>query len=299
MSEGGALILKKALIGLALAVTMTSAFGCGPADDQQGQMGQQGQFGHEGQFGQQGQQGQLGQQGPMGQHQNGRFMNRGYGTDRDGLMGDMQRGRYGTERFGAQNEMYPGGPMGARQERLGPGPHGGHGGQPGGQPGHTPGAFGTDDGQGLLGGMTGDQGRGANIPFARDRHDGTLHDGGQFGPNAGVYDGDLSQSLARQINAMDGVRNCSVLVHGNEVLVAADTNGQNQDDLEEDIRSRVQNQVKGNADVHITTDNAMVDRLADIQTRLRDGEAFRSTAQEVGDLLRQFGSNVRTQNQNK
>lgn len=263
--------MKKTALGLTIAMALSTVVACAPADDA-GQGTRQQNTGNMG-----------------GQYQDGTmFQNRGLGTNRDGIMGGTRREARGMDREGIYGRDADTRIGMTGRDRLPPGPgaygggtlRGGYGGSN--MPDRGPAALDRGPRTGFDGGMG--TGRGAGF-FDEDGRAGDAD-------KHGTYDHDEAERLEQRIEAMDNVRDCTVVPHGNDILVAVDTTDDN-DNVESKIRSEVSKNADGRK-VHVTTNGDMGKRLNAVNQRLRDGEPIRSTANEITDLIQDFGRGVAT-----
>ncbi|WP_158282131.1 YhcN/YlaJ family sporulation lipoprotein [Salipaludibacillus keqinensis] len=219
----------------------------------------------------------------------------GYGNDRiDGTgMGSSnygQRGMMGreTERYGNRNQ--------AGRDRM----TGYQTGQ--GRPrGFTRGITGNDrqgmvDENGLLNGRLRASNRNQtdnnlNRGMGDGMFRGTSNTGNKQGSNVTGYydskDGQTARKLENRIENIDGVRDCDVLINGDDVVIGIDASG-NEDRVERKVRS-LASKLDDNKQVHIVTDQSGMDRINGMENQLRDGAPFEEVGATFNEMLDDLG----------
>jgi hypothetical protein len=271
MGEGGAFSMKKATkkaaLGLALALTITTAIGCSPdndaARDDVGTTRGAGVYDTNDVRG--------GDQNRLGMNNN-----RAYGGVNHYIppAGDVERYRYGAigNRDGANtgnmnlgtNDGTRNGALGrTNDDRIrGGGPlHGGAG--------YRMHGARTDLG------ITNPNGLGANNNDNVRRH---------FNGTA-AYDTNRADDIKRRVMDINGVNDARVLLYGNSVIVGVDAD--NNDTAIRTIRQDLQGVARGEH-IHVTTDRALFNRIGDADDRLRRGE----TANDLGGILNDMGRTI-------
>lgn len=103
------------------------------------------------------------------------------------------------------------------------------------------------------------------------------------------YDGQTVQEIERSVENMDGVRDCRVVMHDDEVVVAVEAKDkQNQAKLEEKVENNIENMVRGK-NVHVVTDKDAMTRVRTMDDRLRGGAAFDEVGATFTEMVRDLG----------
>ncbi|MFA9557195.1 YhcN/YlaJ family sporulation lipoprotein [Evansella sp. AB-rgal1] len=137
-----------------------------------------------------------------------------------------------------------------------------------------------------------DGARGFNHRTARN---GNVHGTGNTGQAnvAGYYngeDGRLSRRISDRLTTEDGFRNSQVIVHGNDVVIAVE-NGDDMDDIDNQVNSRVRN-LTGDRNVHVVTDREHVRNIRGMNDRLRAGEPFEEIGATFNDMISDLGNAI-------
>ncbi|OLS36603.1 hypothetical protein BTR22_11260 [Alkalihalophilus pseudofirmus] len=104
------------------------------------------------------------------------------------------------------------------------------------------------------------------------------------------YDGKTAQQLANRVDDIEGVEDCRVIVHENDVVVGVQTDADN-----EKIKKRVQNVVEKSVDgkaVRVVTDKNTVGRIRTMDDQLRTGAAFDEVGATFNNMLQDLGRAV-------
>lgn len=251
--------MKKAALGLTLALTMSTVLACAP--------------------GNQGAVDDVNRRDTTGYYQDGTQTGvRGLGTNRDGVLGGVGN-RTGGGLFGTDNRdggIFGGNQPGTVGNQMRDGVYG----------------RGADTNIGMLGrdNVNNPPRRGGGMLFGgvgprTQNIRGGMNQGagfnGQFG--FGTFDEELSRTLEQRITGMPEVNNCSVVVMDDAIVIGVDTNeGQNQgqrqaraqgnqNNLIQQIRQEVQGQARGKQ-IFISTDRGQ-DQLAEDTDQVRNRTA--------------------------
>lgn len=311
--------MKKTALGLTLALTMSAVIACTPADDEarQGYNYDQGYRGANYQ--------QYGTQDNVRGYGQNRYDNFGtYGNDgryrpyaAPGLQGQMDRqigtqqdrgtGLFGNERQGNQRGIFNRqGRSFFNQQNQGMtnGRRGGqtrtdwYGTDQNGQVQNRTdrsARYGAQTDDGIRGGGANLGGTGNRMEASRDRYE---HGGGPFGVGRADSNdqNDQNQALAQRISqgcqTIDGVRDAHVVVHYDDILVGVEAeDGQDKDQLEAKVRSAVEKRVNGKQ-VHVSSDQDMVDQLGDMEQNIFEGRPITGLADDIGEMIENFGRAV-------
>lgn len=329
MCEGGAFYMKKAIkkaaLGLTLALTMTTAIACTPGDDAANENNVRGvgfdqyennENRNRGQnagqnggnlFGNQngGQNG-----GDLFGNRNGNNLGNANRADVDRLDADLNDARDTPGLFGGtaihRNDTLGGGtninnyraPVGdAERYHLGAGRHGMV--DPENnfnvrEPALNRGTvnLGDNNDRGIRGGGFIFGGDGPRMKTARTDLGGSGYRNG-VGLGAGAYNADRVDDIQGRVMNINGVRDAKVITHDNAIIVGVQANGKNQDQIVRQIRQQLQADARGEQ-IHVTTDPTLYNRIGDLDTRLRDnnGQAFGNAARDIGRLMNDLGRNV-------
>ncbi len=104
------------------------------------------------------------------------------------------------------------------------------------------------------------------------------------------YDSRTAQNIANRVVRMNGVEDCRVIVHDDDVVVGVETNGNAAR-----IEDKVERTVHGLADgknVHVVTDTDIVGRIRTMDDQLRTGTAFDEVTDTFTDMLGDLGRAV-------
>jgi hypothetical protein len=269
--------MKKAALGLTLALTMSTAIACAPANDE----GATGDTTYRG----------------AGQTQDGTqtgFRGAGNNDNRDGIMGRGNRGGNGTfgndnggmGTFGTDNRgdgLFGNRDMNANRGGAGMRGYGtGYGNSGAGYGRDTVDRGTTDFGRNGRGGGFLYGGAGPRMNGARDYGMGTgLNRGDMNGTQRfgyGAYDDNIARNLERRVLTIPGVRDARVVINQNDIIVGVDVNGR-EDNVIRQVRQEIREEARGK-NVHVTTDS-------DIFGRLGNGN-------NVGNILNDLGRNGNT-----
>lgn len=91
-----------------------------------------------------------------------------------------------------------------------------------------------------------------------------------------------NEQIERTVESMANVNDCHVVSQGDSVIIGVDTNGNNREQLENEIRNRVQQIVQGK-NVYVVTDEEQVNRVRTLGERIRNGGD--NAMEEVGATI--------------
>jgi spore cortex protein len=107
------------------------------------------------------------------------------------------------------------------------------------------------------------------------------------------YNGELTDRIVERVERIKNVEDAHAVTMGDNVLVAIDTN----DDNDKNVINKVEKTVKSLAngkDVRVVTDEATYTRVRDINNDMRNGETTRDTIDnDLGDLFENIGQTMR------
>lgn len=103
------------------------------------------------------------------------------------------------------------------------------------------------------------------------------------------YDGKHVQSLTRDIEKMNGVKNARVMMHKNEVVIGYEEDGK-QNDMDNKIHQHVMKSAGEGKHVMVTADKKMYSSMKKMDDRLRSGTAFKEIEHTFTDMMKDLGS---------
>jgi exo-beta-1,3-glucanase (GH17 family) len=110
----------------------------------------------------------------------------------------------------------------------------------------------------------------------------------------GNVDHAKSDQIKNQILNMKEVKHATVFVHGNDVVTGLEVHeNMNKAEVEKSVRNTIQASHSGYK-VHVTTDNALHQRIANIHSQMvpLDGHPVRNFATDVEVLIKDIGRAV-------
>lgn len=108
-----------------------------------------------------------------------------------------------------------------------------------------------------------------------------------------TYNGNLTDRIVERVEKINHVEDAHAVIMGNNVLVAIDTNDDNDKNVTNEVEKTVKSLAKGK-DIHVVTDEATYTRVRDINNDMRNGETTRDTIDnDLGDLFENIGQTVR------
>lgn len=107
--------------------------------------------------------------------------------------------------------------------------------------------------------------------------------------NYSGYDNELSTRLSDRIEKLKNVDDARVIVYGDQIMIAVDTNDRNDADVKDSVRSEVAKVTK-QKNISISTDEDVFGRMGDVNNRLEDGNAFEEVQTDVNRILNDIGN---------
>ena len=86
-----------------------------------------------------------------------------------------------------------------------------------------------------------------------------------------THRGQAASKIAKHVEAIDGVNESHVIIHGNDIVVAVDGNVQGTEDK---IKRTVRGLTNGDRDIHVVTDKDMYGRVQGLNNQLRQGTSL-------------------------
>ncbi|MFN7249227.1 MAG: YhcN/YlaJ family sporulation lipoprotein [Anaerobacillus sp.] len=125
---------------------------------------------------------------------------------------------------------------------------------------------------------TGQRGQGTNVGQRRQ------------GTNAGQrgYDAETTKNYTTRLADLENVRDSRVIVHGNRVLVGVDADGQDTQQIEQDIRQRLRG-MTGDREIIVVSERDQYDQIRTADDRLRAGEPFEEVGATINAMFQDFG----------
>lgn len=109
----------------------------------------------------------------------------------------------------------------------------------------------------------------------------------QFAYPAG-YDGATVQRITTRLADVENVRDSRVIVHEDRILIGVDTNGQDTQRIEQDVRRKVGN-MAGDKEVVVVTERDQYNQVLTADDRLRGGEAIEEVGATINEMFTDFG----------
>ncbi|MDQ0481458.1 YhcN/YlaJ family sporulation lipoprotein [Guptibacillus hwajinpoensis] len=107
--------------------------------------------------------------------------------------------------------------------------------------------------------------------------------------NYSGYDNELSNRLSDRIEKLKNVEDARVIVYGDQIMIAVDTNDRNDADVKDSVRSEVAKVTK-QKNISISTDEDVFGRMGDVNNRLEDGNGFEEVQSDVNGILNDIGN---------
>ncbi|MDP4550433.1 YhcN/YlaJ family sporulation lipoprotein [Alkalihalobacillus macyae] len=107
--------------------------------------------------------------------------------------------------------------------------------------------------------------------------------------NYSGYDNELSNRLSDRIEKLKNVDDARVIVYGDQIMIAVDTNDRNDADVKDSVRSEVAKVTK-QKNISISTDEDVFGRMGDVNNRLEDGNGFEEVQSDVNGILNDIGN---------
>ncbi|UTR14239.1 YhcN/YlaJ family sporulation lipoprotein [Salipaludibacillus sp. LMS25] len=103
-------------------------------------------------------------------------------------------------------------------------------------------------------------------------------------------DGRLASRIENRVEGLDEVRDCDVIVNNDNVIIGVEPEG-NNGQVEDRVRSLV-DEMDNDKQVHIVTERTGVERIHDMENRLRDGEPFEEVGATFNAMLDDLGDAI-------
>jgi spore cortex protein len=110
------------------------------------------------------------------------------------------------------------------------------------------------------------------------------------GRYADGYDGQLAERIENRVKKINNVEDAQVIIAEDNILVGIDTNDQNDQNLDEEVRNSVKQ--LSNKEVRVADDEDIFNRIGDIGNNLRNGEAFEEVQSDVNNIFDDLGDAV-------
>ena len=104
------------------------------------------------------------------------------------------------------------------------------------------------------------------------------------------YDSQTAQNIANHVVRINGVDDCRVIVHNDDVVVGVEAN-KNADQVQQKVERTVQKLADGK-NIHVVTDTDIVGRIRTMDDQLRTGTAFDEVTDTFTDMLGDLGNAV-------
>jgi YhcN/YlaJ family sporulation lipoprotein len=119
------------------------------------------------------------------------------------------------------------------------------------------------------------------------------------GNNNFQWDNQTARRIASQVSKINGVRDASVLISGNRVVVGVipESTVQNTQSLDEHVRS-VAKSLVNDKQVRVVTDRNIVRRMMDVNTRMDNGSGGREIQSDVKGIFNDIGDVIKRPFQN-
>lgn len=104
------------------------------------------------------------------------------------------------------------------------------------------------------------------------------------------YDSRTAQQIANRVERVNGVEDCRVIVHDDDVVVGVETDG-NMNQVQQEVERTVKGLTDGK-NVRVVTDSDAVNRIRTMDDQLRTGTAFDEIGATFTDMLGDLGRAV-------
>ncbi|UTW70717.1 YhcN/YlaJ family sporulation lipoprotein [Anaerobacillus sp. HL2] len=102
------------------------------------------------------------------------------------------------------------------------------------------------------------------------------------------YDTNTVDRISTLLADVDNVSDSRVIIHGNSIIVVAETEGQNTQRVEQDVRRTVAN-MAGNRENIVVTDKEQYNQNSDWpMTDFRAGDPFESLGKSMNEMFHDF-----------
>lgn len=102
------------------------------------------------------------------------------------------------------------------------------------------------------------------------------------------YDSQTVNRINNRIADVDDVRDSRVIIHGNRIIIGVDTNKQDAQRIERNIRKNVSNMGE-DREVIVVTERDQFNQVRTLDDRLRGGEAIEEIGATIEDMFQDFG----------
>jgi spore cortex protein len=106
------------------------------------------------------------------------------------------------------------------------------------------------------------------------------------------YDGNLTERISNRAEGIANVEDARVVVMGDNILVAIDTNDRNDDNVRKEVQSAVQPLARGK-NINVVTDEGTFSRVRNLDNDIRQGNRRETIDADMQDLFRNFGEILR------
>ena len=123
---------------------------------------------------------------------------------------------------------------------------------------------------------------------------GEMQDRNNHRNNVGYYDGadgQLARRIADRVEKLDQVEDARAIVYGNQVIVGADTNDSNAQDVDRKVRQAIRN-IAQTRNVTVVTDDDMFDRIRTVDDDLQGGQAIEEVQSDINAILNDLGDAI-------
>ena len=116
-------------------------------------------------------------------------------------------------------------------------------------------------------------------------------------PRASAYNnnnnsGNLVQKIVDRVEKIDNVDDARAVAMGDNIIIAIDTQDNNDKNVGEKVRKEVKDITKGK-DVRVVTDEATYTRVRDLDNNIRNGRGQDTIDADLGDLFENVGETLR------
>ncbi|MDQ0224732.1 spore cortex protein [Metabacillus niabensis] len=105
-------------------------------------------------------------------------------------------------------------------------------------------------------------------------------------------DRQLSDKVSNAVEKMDNVENANVLVTDDNIIVAVDTNDNNNRAMKDEITKKVKNMAKGR-NIQVVTDEATITRVRNISNNMNNGGDRKTIDADITELMNDIGDTIR------
>lgn len=105
------------------------------------------------------------------------------------------------------------------------------------------------------------------------------------------HDRQTARQIENTVENMDEVRGSIVVIHGNDIVVAIEPEGEHSDQLKEKIKANIQG-MAGNKNIHVVTDTATYDRVHTLNNDLNQGATWDNVGGTFTDMVDDIGRGI-------